>query len=374
MKSKILTLLLLAIGLNVLSQSVPNTTTFSLQDVVSATGGSSLSAAFSNAVSGYFDPAYNNDTYAPSGSMLRFRNYGQPSYAGFDFYGTPVFVKSSGAIQYGQSGSGVSTTRCYIYSPDSKIGFTACSDGRVNMYDFSQSQIPVVNTYTLNLNTPLVFIKFCGSSIFVGDNLGRVYMSPSITSPYFHRVMFTGVGVMNDVIEVSSGIYIVSESGRIYRYIQSTAQLPIWNDSFEVVYTGSIDYRCITANDSFLLVTSASYDNHSVSSENDGDSWTDVSLFSNDEGIDAAATDGSNAYLVHYQSSIYTPYYIPSGSFLVLPITFTTHSDILRNVCSSNTSVSFLYEDSFEITSNSGSSWTRVNYSNTYPIYYISTY
>ena len=76
MKSKILTLLLLIIGLNILGQSVPNTTTFSLQDVVSATGGGSLSEAFSNAVSGDFDPAYNNDTYAPSGSMLRFRNYG----------------------------------------------------------------------------------------------------------------------------------------------------------------------------------------------------------------------------------------------------------------------------------------------------------
>lgn len=57
---------------------VPNTTTFSLQDVVNNVSGASgnLSSCFSNAVSAKFDPAYNNDSYAPANSMLRFRNYG----------------------------------------------------------------------------------------------------------------------------------------------------------------------------------------------------------------------------------------------------------------------------------------------------------
>ena len=65
---------------------VPNTNTFSLQDVWNAvkdhapgtTG--DLSDCFANAISNYFDPAYNNDSYAPANSMKRFRNYGPKEY------------------------------------------------------------------------------------------------------------------------------------------------------------------------------------------------------------------------------------------------------------------------------------------------------
>lgn len=61
--------------------SVPNTETFSLQDVYNAvhnhTSGTqtNLQSCFDNAISGYFNPTYNQDSYAPANSMLRFRDY-----------------------------------------------------------------------------------------------------------------------------------------------------------------------------------------------------------------------------------------------------------------------------------------------------------
>lgn len=61
---------------------VPNTETFTLQDVVNAIqwhspySGTDLSSCFTNAIPNYFDPSYNNDSYAPANSMKRFRNYG----------------------------------------------------------------------------------------------------------------------------------------------------------------------------------------------------------------------------------------------------------------------------------------------------------
>lgn len=63
--------------------NVPNTTSFTLQDVynsvsshASSTSGN-LVSCFDNAISEYFDPTYNNDTYngSPLQGMKRFRNY-----------------------------------------------------------------------------------------------------------------------------------------------------------------------------------------------------------------------------------------------------------------------------------------------------------
>lgn len=84
MKSSLLLLLLLP--LFCFGQvSVPNTETFSLQDVYNIVRGhaafttNSLQSCFSNSNADYFDPAYNIDTYAPANSMKRFRNYTIPA-------------------------------------------------------------------------------------------------------------------------------------------------------------------------------------------------------------------------------------------------------------------------------------------------------
>ena len=69
MKSKLLILSLL-FCFNIYGQSVPNTSTFTLQDVVNVTGGTSLTEAFTNAT-GTFDPAY----VGSKNSLYNFRNY-----------------------------------------------------------------------------------------------------------------------------------------------------------------------------------------------------------------------------------------------------------------------------------------------------------
>lgn len=87
MKSKI-TILFLLISLVAVSQSVPNTTTFSLQDVVNVVNPTTddLNDCFADANSDYF-----NDSYSGSkNSLLNFRDYG-PHNAG-----TVVIFTSSG--------------------------------------------------------------------------------------------------------------------------------------------------------------------------------------------------------------------------------------------------------------------------------------
>ena len=51
--------------------TVPNTTTFSLQDVINVVGGTSLTAAFANAGDAQFDPTYKGS----KNNLLNFRNY-----------------------------------------------------------------------------------------------------------------------------------------------------------------------------------------------------------------------------------------------------------------------------------------------------------
>lgn len=58
--------------------SVPDTSTFTLQNVVDVVNPTTddLADCLSDAITAYYDPDYNNDTYAPANSLLRFRNYG----------------------------------------------------------------------------------------------------------------------------------------------------------------------------------------------------------------------------------------------------------------------------------------------------------
>ena len=79
MKNKLFILFILVSSL-VYGQSVPNTETFTLQNVYTvvdahANPSANLSDCFAKAVSSYFDPTYNNDSYAPANSLKRFRNY-----------------------------------------------------------------------------------------------------------------------------------------------------------------------------------------------------------------------------------------------------------------------------------------------------------
>lgn len=80
-KLKITSLFLLASIFSFAQVAVPNTETFSLQNVYDAVHDhtpatiGTLQSCFDNAISGYFNATYNNDSYAPANSMLRFRDY-----------------------------------------------------------------------------------------------------------------------------------------------------------------------------------------------------------------------------------------------------------------------------------------------------------
>lgn len=80
MKNRIL-LFLLLISSYSFGQSVPNTESFSLQDVYNAVDNHTpattedLQSCFTNAIAGYYNATYNQDSYAPANSMLRFRDY-----------------------------------------------------------------------------------------------------------------------------------------------------------------------------------------------------------------------------------------------------------------------------------------------------------
>jgi hypothetical protein len=78
--------------------AVPDTTTFSLQDVVNEVNPTTddLVDCFADAVANKFDSNYNNDTYAPANSLLRFRNYQASLNSVYmSFYGTGDTFKCS---------------------------------------------------------------------------------------------------------------------------------------------------------------------------------------------------------------------------------------------------------------------------------------
>lgn len=58
-----------------MATSVPNTTTFTLQDVIDVVGGTSLTAAFANSTDAYFDASYKGS----KNQLLNFRNYTVPT-------------------------------------------------------------------------------------------------------------------------------------------------------------------------------------------------------------------------------------------------------------------------------------------------------
>lgn len=116
MRNKLLILLLL-VSSYCLGQSVPNTETFSLQDVYNAVDNhtpattENLQSCFDNAISGYFNPTYNQDSYAPANSMLRFRDY-KPTGGGTQgtIYAATNITSTSAAHDCDWDGNGYTMT------------------------------------------------------------------------------------------------------------------------------------------------------------------------------------------------------------------------------------------------------------------------
>jgi hypothetical protein len=117
--------------------SVPNTETFSLQNVYDSVHGHAasttgdLSSCFLNAVGSYFDPTYNTSSYAPAASQKRFRNYTPVT-------GTPATI--SMAVTYvNNTAAGV-----YNYTLVVTIVATSANTGSFSFYlDFLSGSVPV---------------------------------------------------------------------------------------------------------------------------------------------------------------------------------------------------------------------------------------
>jgi len=130
---------------------VPDTNTFSLQDVVNAVENhagnisDNLSACFSNAISVYFDSNYNNDTYAVANSLKRFRNYGPNENPTSGTFTLPI--PSYGARVVG---------RLVYMSPDGTNLFVLASI----MYS---TQVDMIFRFTLSIPFDLNTISYCES-------------------------------------------------------------------------------------------------------------------------------------------------------------------------------------------------------------------
>lgn len=94
-----------------MATSVPNTNTFSLQDVVDVVGDNDLAAAFSLSNANYFDPLYGSKTMNPK-TLYGFRNYHPNSMP-------PVLVASGGMVLYSNNNNTLPINYSNVLSIDS---------------------------------------------------------------------------------------------------------------------------------------------------------------------------------------------------------------------------------------------------------------
>lgn len=165
---------LLLIWLNIypilLLAQVPNTESFSLQDVINNIGlGTSLSNCLTNAQSEAYDSQFNRDEYAPANSLLRFRNYNHINSNPWDITSTS-----------GRTGihTGHGLERQIIFRSDGSQ-FITCTEDELHIYDMSVSWD--INTAESNLDATTItlpndvdciglYITVDGLHMYISDN------------------------------------------------------------------------------------------------------------------------------------------------------------------------------------------------------------
>lgn len=104
--------------------NVPNTNTFSLQDVIYVVGGTSLVQAFANAVAGGFDPAY----VGSKNNLLNFRNYNTVF---LRLNNTSVVFHNDKTVNYNVNNFTVQHSGTYTYSWTTGTYFSYSKTGDV---------------------------------------------------------------------------------------------------------------------------------------------------------------------------------------------------------------------------------------------------
>ena len=174
-------------------QSVPNTTTFTLQNVVDAVNPTTddLRDCFKDAVSLYFDPAYNNSSYAPDSSLLRFRNYNltyncgvSASFSGGETY--PSYYR----VSLGSGTGTVSISFDMQDAPDILIvkynGFVVVNTGfrGSSIFDYGGSDRSVFTGYLLGKTDPTYGVTLPNITDYPDDGYPRVTSPGSGTTSF----------------------------------------------------------------------------------------------------------------------------------------------------------------------------------------------
>lgn len=190
--------------------SVPDTTTFSLQDVINEINPTTddLSDCVANAINGNYDPSYYT---SPATSLLEFRNYGSVPVA----WGDSVIWNGSVAHSYDFSSDVGSFNRSGIYpkKDGSSIYIANNNDGKLYQWDISTNhdlttisyqgssvdvrtnwaQGSIMGGLWFNSVGTKVFVYDHGTSIMYEHTLSTAWDITSLSATITSSVTFTGV-------------------------------------------------------------------------------------------------------------------------------------------------------------------------------------
>lgn len=217
MKNKILLFILVALPILSISQSVPNTNTFSMTDVRSAVGGNDLVGLFFNAENPYFDPTY----VGVKDRMSNFRNYNRTSLAPIvSTYPFATNVTATSATIMGEviyQGGSLVTVRGLQYSDDpDMITYTQVDVG---------SGLGVFSADISGLTNSTIYYYRAFATNSFGTDYGSLYefntadatlVAPTVISGEAVNIDETTTQLNGSVTE--DGGSMVTERGIVYEY------------------------------------------------------------------------------------------------------------------------------------------------------------
>lgn len=219
MKGKLLIILLFAFS-GVFGQSVPDTNTFTLQDVVDAVNPTTddLVDCFADSNAAYFDPTYGSKTMSPQ-TLYGFRNYaltytcgGTAEFSGVNTYPS-IFRVSLGSstgtvvINYDMyevpdlllvyfDGSQVASTgfkgdQIYDYGGDNRSSFNSAMNGRY--YPGTSILVPDITVWTQD-GYPRILSGGGSGSVSFSKNTSTIYCYVYVYAPMTYTAWEVSVG------------------------------------------------------------------------------------------------------------------------------------------------------------------------------------
>ncbi|HSH53124.1 MAG TPA: hypothetical protein VK982_15475 [Bacteroidales bacterium] len=227
---------------------VPNTNNYGLTDVVAAVedhagelpGADGLDGCFDYSIEGYFDPDYNNNSYAPANSLKRFRNYGPKCWLSY--------------IDYLESFNLGYNPRGVYIRPDGAKMFvvSAAPDSKIYSYELSVpwdlSTMSLYDTYQLfnsSHNYAGIYVEPNGYHFFIIDQTNSELLEFdmltfwSLISPLNIKTISIQDGAIGIDFNPDGSSFVITSNDtvpiypRIYQYNLSTS----WDIDTASVYT-----------------------------------------------------------------------------------------------------------------------------------------